>query len=197
MHTSAGVLLGHTSELGDLTERQLLDVAELERLAIGHGKRRERRCDFALRVGAVDVEDLVGRRAVELGKAGCAVERADLAATAITLVEADVGEDAVKPGPEVELTLEPRHRPIGPKERLLHRVFRGPGLAEPHHRVGIERRRVLVDDACERLGVAPIVGFDQQTFVDSRHRHRANQPSPGYRGCMGMEEVTAPPGLLP
>ena len=86
----------------------------------------------------------------------------------------------MQPGPQVELTVEPRHRPVGPQEGLLHRVFGGPGLAESHDGVRVERRRVLVDDAYERGGVTLVVGFDQQPFVKARHRHEAQIP---FRVC--------------
>ncbi len=82
----------------------------------------------------------------------------------------------MQPRPQVELAVEPRHRPVGTQEGLLHRVLGRAGLTKSHDGVRVERSRVLVDDAHERGGVALVVGFDQQPFVKARHRHEAQIP---------------------
>ena len=82
----------------------------------------------------------------------------------------------MQPRSQVELAVEPRHRPVGTQEGLLHRVLGRPGLAESHDGVRVERSRVLVDDAHERRCVTLVVGFDQQPFVKARHRHEASIP---------------------
>ncbi len=176
MHASPGVLLGDAGDVRDLAERQLLDVPELERLAVGVGERRQSTRHLSVRERTIEVDDLVRGRHRRIDESSHAVEGARLAAPAVALVEADVRQDAVEPRSQVELAVEPGHGAVGPEERLLDGIFGRPRLAEAHHRVGIERRRVLVDDAHERVGIAPVVGFDQQSFVEGRHRHEANTP---------------------
>ena len=140
VHASPGVLLGDAGDVRDLVERQLLDVAELERLAVGVGERRQSTRHLSVRERTIEVDDLVRGRHRRIDESSHAVEGARLAAPAVALVEADVRQDAVEPSSQVELAVEPGHRGVGPEERLLDGIFGGPRLAEAHHRVGIERR---------------------------------------------------------
>jgi hypothetical protein len=179
----------------DVAERQPVDVAEHERLAVALGQLGQRAVHDAHRVVEDGLLDRVGSQLdglrLEL------VDQADLAALAVRLVVADVGEDAMEPRPQPEVAVEARQRPVGAQEGVLDRVLRGLVGAEAPIGVRVQRPVLRPDDLTEGVFVPGLVGPDEELLVEVRDRQCipfATHPDGRRRSLTMMKtSATGPP----
>ena len=101
-------------EIGDLLIGQLVEVGELEDLAVGGGQLGE------------------GAGEVEIGQGGRGNERFErlMRGPATTMMTGAVEQDAKEPGTEIGAEFKAGELPPGDEEGVLENVFGGAGVAE-------------------------------------------------------------------
>ena len=88
----------------------------------------------------------------------------------VRLVDADVGEDLVEPGPDATVVGQPVERPVGTEERLLHDILGGSVVVDLAPCVTQQLGSVLADEHDERVVVTRLERPDELGVIDG-HCH--------------------------